>query len=314
MKRPSLPLAYGALLAFACLLLGGCRSEETRPSYRTDDVRVRAVLAAEQKRAEALAGQQPPPPAAPASATQPPSPAPPATPGDQTAGTPSPAAAPQYQPPSAQGAYVEMTETPAGTPPPPASLPAPSASTTPAAGGGTGGNVPHDLPGSAPTGATSPPSGASGRLGSTGTAPPVLGINAPPGLPMSATAAAELADKRAAFERLMQHAQQAAEAEKAAGRAAGSQQGVPERAGGRLAPGGYGAGGAAGLSTGLGASPDLSGRTQGNPRVGGPSAVQAENLADEDIVARQLREAAQTERDPVLREKLWLEYRKYTRP
>ena len=112
MKRLSLPVAYGALLAFACLLLGGCRSEETRPSDHADDVRVRAVLAAEQKRAEALAGQQPP--AAQPSATQPPSPAPPATPGDQTAGTPSPAAAPQYQPPSAQGAYVEMTETPAG--------------------------------------------------------------------------------------------------------------------------------------------------------------------------------------------------------
>jgi hypothetical protein len=32
---------------------------------------------------------------------------------------------------------------------------------------------------------------------------------------------------------------------------------------------------------------------------------------DDDIVARQLREAAMQEKDPVLREKLWDEYRKY---
>ena len=31
----------------------------------------------------------------------------------------------------------------------------------------------------------------------------------------------------------------------------------------------------------------------------------------DDIVARQLREAAQAEEDPVIREKLWDEYRKY---
>jgi hypothetical protein len=33
--------------------------------------------------------------------------------------------------------------------------------------------------------------------------------------------------------------------------------------------------------------------------------------ADDDIVARQLREAAMTEEDPELREKLWDEYRRY---
>jgi hypothetical protein len=32
----------------------------------------------------------------------------------------------------------------------------------------------------------------------------------------------------------------------------------------------------------------------------------------EDVVARQLREAALAEEDPVLRERLWEEYRKYT--
>jgi hypothetical protein len=35
-------------------------------------------------------------------------------------------------------------------------------------------------------------------------------------------------------------------------------------------------------------------------------------LVDEDIVARQLREAALAEEDPEMRERLWEEYRKYT--
>jgi hypothetical protein len=35
------------------------------------------------------------------------------------------------------------------------------------------------------------------------------------------------------------------------------------------------------------------------------------DLVDDDIIARQLREAALSEDDPVLRERLWVEYRKY---
>ena len=35
-------------------------------------------------------------------------------------------------------------------------------------------------------------------------------------------------------------------------------------------------------------------------------------LVDDDIIARQLREAALAEEDPVLRERLWEEYRKYS--
>ena len=34
--------------------------------------------------------------------------------------------------------------------------------------------------------------------------------------------------------------------------------------------------------------------------------------SDDDVVARQIREAAMKEKDPELREKLWDEYRKYT--
>jgi len=34
-------------------------------------------------------------------------------------------------------------------------------------------------------------------------------------------------------------------------------------------------------------------------------------MVDDDIIARQLREAALAEEDPELRERLWEEYRKY---
>ena len=45
----------------------------------------------------------------------------------------------------------------------------------------------------------------------------------------------------------------------------------------------------------------------------GPNTVPADipDGSDDDIVARQLREAAMTETDPELREKLWQEYRNY---
>ena len=49
--------------------------------------------------------------------------------------------------------------------------------------------------------------------------------------------------------------------------------------------------------------------TQGTHRVPPPADIPSGD--DDDVVARQLREAAQSERDPVLREKLWDEYRKY---
>jgi len=61
---------------------------------------------------------------------------------------------------------------------------------------------------------------------------------------------------------------------------------------------------------------------QGIPGAGGgPGAEDEETFAppedipsgrDDDIVARQLREAAMREPDPVLREALWDEYRRYT--
>jgi len=50
--------------------------------------------------------------------------------------------------------------------------------------------------------------------------------------------------------------------------------------------------------------------TTGRPGTGGRQASR-DGGSDDDVVARQLREAAEKETDPVLKEKLWAEYRKY---
>lgn len=66
-----------------------------------------------------------------------------------------------------------------------------------------------------------------------------------------------------------------------------------------------------------------SGSPQGSPGVGGGASSRQQEQTfpppedipsgrDDDIVARQLREAAMREPDPELREALWDEYRKYT--
>ncbi|MFA5495355.1 MAG: hypothetical protein WC247_11300 [Porticoccaceae bacterium] len=55
--------------------------------------------------------------------------------------------------------------------------------------------------------------------------------------------------------------------------------------------------------------PGLSGKGKGDGTVP-PDLVDG---SDDDIVARQIREAAINEKDPALREKLWDEYRKYKR-
>lgn len=73
-----------------------------------------------------------------------------------------------------------------------------------------------------------------------------------------------------------------------------------------------GAGGAGPRGSGLGQTPDASGETGGTPRPAGVGAVtDAPESRDDDVVARQLREAAERETDPALREKLWREYRRY---
>jgi hypothetical protein len=128
----------------------------------------------------------------------------------------------------------------------------------------------------------------------------------------AAAANAELERKLREFDALMKRAQAAAERERAAGGGASS----GRRAGrGGAAEDVGGAGGAATRATGSGASPDLSGEAAASgARRGSASAVRVRIDEDDDIVARQLREAAERETDPVLQEKLWDEYRKYKAP
>ncbi|MEE8108470.1 MAG: hypothetical protein V3T36_04885, partial [Gammaproteobacteria bacterium] len=53
------------------------------------------------------------------------------------------------------------------------------------------------------------------------------------------------------------------------------------------------------------------GRQSGADVLASPPPEDIPDGSDDDVVARQLREAAQNERDPVLRDKLWDEYRAY---
>ena len=55
-----------------------------------------------------------------------------------------------------------------------------------------------------------------------------------------------------------------------------------------------------------------SGGGSGEPRQSFPPPDDIPSGRDDDVVARQLREAAMTEADPELREALWDEYRNYT--
>ncbi|MDH3748163.1 MAG: hypothetical protein OER97_08140, partial [Gammaproteobacteria bacterium] len=89
--------------------------------------------------------------------------------------------------------------------------------------------------------------------------------------------------------------------------------------------GGEGSGGLISLGTQAGSAsggPNEGGSVGGSkeaPAIAGVTDQQIEErtpddipvTVDDDIVARQLREAALTEEDPVLRERLWDEYRKY---
>ncbi len=71
-------------------------------------------------------------------------------------------------------------------------------------------------------------------------------------------------------------------------------------------------GAAAEAETGEGRVAAAGGYSKTGQRQGrSPSPADIPDGADDDIVARQLREAAENEADPKLREKLWDEYRKY---
>lgn len=287
------------LLASALGVLSGCDKEQTQTKQtpilsRTEPAPQSAQQAAQQQ--NAAAGQS----AAPSS-------------NAQTGAKP-----PQYLPPSAEGAEVQITEKPLGgepAPTPPATAPSPPT----AAAGDHGGNMPTQVPPAPPAGPA--PAGAPAQA-TTGSAnpqtPPSPGVLATP----SATARArtgdehtgalqqELQRKLAEFDALMRKAQENAAKDRAAG--AGSPESGTRGQGGLLeAPPTTGAGGAANAASGLGNTPDKSGSTSSGETYRSGAARATPDGSDDDIVARQLREAANRETDPVLREKLWEEYRKY---
>ena len=78
---------------------------------------------------------------------------------------------------------------------------------------------------------------------------------------------------------------------------------------------GDGPGGSGGPQTGgQGGSGSAGGAVGGSGGQGASTApADVGSGSDDDIVARQLREAAESETDPALREKLWDEYRQYKR-
>ena len=76
--------------------------------------------------------------------------------------------------------------------------------------------------------------------------------------------------------------------------------------GGMAEGGGYSTGGGMGGASGSGGG---AGVPQNTAKYPPPADIPSGN--DDDVVARQLREAAMREPDPAVREKLWDEYRKY---
>ena len=77
-------------------------------------------------------------------------------------------------------------------------------------------------------------------------------------------------------------------------------------------PGQPGAGTGSGASDEGGAMPPpLAAEPAGTPRAPIPIPPDQPDARDDDVVARQLREAAMAETDPKLREDLWEEYRRY---
>ncbi len=103
------------------------------------------------------------------------------------------------------------------------------------------------------------------------------------------------------------------------------EQGDPLNSGSSGAAGGEGLDGLEGLDGFDDIATDDSSSQNGNsstPQTAGQNSYPSDNTSintppdlvnskGDDVIARQLREAAQKEKDPVLREKLWNEYRKY---
>jgi hypothetical protein len=83
-----------------------------------------------------------------------------------------------------------------------------------------------------------------------------------------------------------------------------------EQSAGAMSQGGSSGGGGGGGGGGTAGSSDpLAGMSEGEIAKRTPDDIEV--IMDDDIVAKQLREAALAEEDPELRERLWEEYRKY---
>lgn len=71
------------------------------------------------------------------------------------------------------------------------------------------------------------------------------------------------------------------------------------------------AGSQGGAGGGGGSTPSVAGMSEAERQARTPQDIP--DLVSEDIVAKQLREAALAEEDPELREALWEEYRRYNK-
>ena len=110
----------------------------------------------------------------------------------------------------------------------------------------------------------------------------------------------QAAQRRAAREAAEREGTQTA----SAGGAVGGSEVAEDGYGREMGGGGYSVGGGmGGASAGGGSIP------QNTAKYPPPADIPSGN--DDDVVARQLREAAMREPDPAVREKLWAEYRKY---
>ena len=227
-----------------------------------------------------------------------------------------PGAAPSYAPPSADAADVEFEEVAVGAPEEGAvEQPAESKQELLAHMGDAGGVRRAEGETAGGGGAALPPGGpvysGGGRPSDMTAMPPAAGAAEGDLVGPEMEIGSRADPDPGQFEALMQRARDAAERERAS--ASGAPSGELDGRGERLENGERGGGGGGPIGTGIGNSPDLSGETTGGrtqyAAAGPPPGIP--DGRDDDIVARQLREAASKEKDPVLRGKLWNEYRKY---
>lgn len=283
-------------LALLVLVLAACKTTPERPPPPQPRV------------------EQPPPVPAPRESTESTQTAAPATadqaaaPGTEGGDNATPAPPASYAEPSANAAEVQIDEIPVdadGNPLP-----------RPAGGGGGGATAPRELAHmndaleAREQAAGVPPRG--GVPAADDLVGPAMAIGARTTGERVEALDNQLDQQLRAFDERLARARAAAAAARAGG---GAASGAEDGRGGRLdETATRGAGGAAATSSGSGNTPDLSGEDAAGAYRHSAVAPTPQGIPDgrdDDIVARQLREAASTESDPVLREKLWDEYRRY---